>query len=324
MLFSPAKRIALRASGATMSITGIGRALLLFLLFPAGAMAAIPGASASDDTLARAKGLYASAAYDEALAVLDRLQSESPAEDPTSIAEYRVFCLLALDRRDEARTNIDRILHDNPLYLPPEDQASPRIQSVFRDVRRQTLPKIVMERYAAAKAAFERKDARAAQQFDDVLVLLDDPDLQGASALRDLRAVASAFRDLTRALAASATPPAAPAGNQPTITPPQEPIDVIYTSADTDVVPPVAQAQRMPRWRPSPNEAVQEFRGALRLLIDQSGAVVSATMPASTRPAYDQLLLKAARDWKFTPALKQGVPVRYLKLIEVRLTATAP
>src|SRR5437868_10821199 len=123
-----------------------------------------------------------------------------------SIAEYRVFCLLALDRRDEARKNIDRILHTNPLYQPSADQASPRIQSIFRDVRRQSLPKIVMERYAAAKAAFERKDSHAAQQFDDVLALLDDPDLQEASALTDLRAVASAFRDLTKALAASATP----------------------------------------------------------------------------------------------------------------------
>jgi hypothetical protein len=82
--------------------------------------------------------------------VLDQLQNAAPAEDSTSIAEYRVFCLLALDRRDEARKSIDDILHNNPHYLPSADQASPRIQSVFRDVRRQSLPKIVMERYAAA------------------------------------------------------------------------------------------------------------------------------------------------------------------------------
>jgi tetratricopeptide (TPR) repeat protein len=302
-----------------MNITSTSRALVLLL---AGLTAGVHTTSASDDTLARAKGLYASAAYDEALAVLDRLQSETPVEDPTSIAEYRVFCLLALDRRDEARKNIDRILHDNPLYLPSPDQASPRIQSVFRDVRRQSLPKIVMERYAAAKAAFERKDSSAAQQFDDLLALLDDPDVQEASALSDLRAVASAFRDLTKALAAS-PPPIAGAGIVPQAAIAQAP-DVIYTAADADVIPPVAQSQRVPQWRPSPNEAVREFTGALRLLIDQSGAVVSATMSASTRPAYDQLLLKAARDWKFAPARKQGMPVRYLKLIEIRLKADAP
>ena len=304
-----------------MSITRISRALVLLAV---GVTASARIVAADDDTLAQAKGLYVSAAYDEALAVLDRLQSAAPDEDLTGIAEYRVFCLLALDRRDEARKNIDRILHDNPLYVPPEDQASPRIQSVFRDVRRQSLPKIVMERYAAAKAAFERKDARAGQQFDDVLTLLNDPDLQGAPALADLREVASAFRDLTKALAASAPTPAASAkaSEQPPVPQPQA-IQAIYTSADTDVVPPVAQSQKMPPWHPSPNESVQEFRGALRLLIDESGAVISATIPNRTRPAYDQMLLKAARDWKFSPARKDGVPVRYLKLIEIRLKAGA-
>jgi len=319
MKSDPAKQVALHSSEATMNFTRTSRAAVLLV---AGFLGGVRTASGSDDTLARAKGLYAAAAYDEALAVLDQLQNAAAAEDSMSIAEYRVFCLLALDRRDEARNSIDGILHNNPLYLPSADQASPRIQSIFRDARRQSLPKIVMERYAAAKAAFERKDSRAAQQFDDVLALLDVPDLD--STLSDLRAVASAFRDLTKAVAASGTSLAdvRPA-QQPAL--PQEPVrDIIYTAADTDVTPPVTQSQRIPPWHPSPHEAVQEFRGWLRLLIDQSGAVVSATMPATTRPSYDQLLVRAARDWKFLPAQKQGTPVRYLKLVEIQLKGTAP
>jgi tetratricopeptide (TPR) repeat protein len=305
-----------------MTITRTSRALVLLFI----GLAAVVPAIAADDSLDRAKGLYASAAYDEALAELDRLESAGAIEDHTSVAEYRVFCLLALNRRDEARRNIDRLLHDNPHYFPSPDRTSPRIQSVFRDVRRETLPKIVMERYGAAKAAFERKDPAAAQQFDELIVLLNDPDLQPSTTLKDLKEVAAAFRDLTKALAATA-PSAAqdtraslqpPAGGRPPVA------DIVYTSADTDVTPPVAQSQRIPPWRPSsPRESGQEFRGALRLLIDQSGAVVSATMPSSARPAYDQLLLRAAREWKFTPAQKDGVPVRYLKLIEVRLRAGA-
>jgi hypothetical protein len=47
-------------------------------------------------------------------------------------------------------------------------------------------------------------------------------------------------------------------------------------------------------------------------------------MAATTLPAYDSLLLQAARDWKFVPAQKQGMPVRYLKLIEIQLKATVP
>ena len=152
------------------------RTSLAAVVLVAGIFGSVTVASASDDTLVRAKSLYAAAAYDEALAVLDQLQN-APAEDSTSIAEYRVFCLLALDRGDEARKNIDGILRSNPRSLPSPDQASPRIQGIVRDVRRASLPKIVVERYTAAKAAFERKDPRAVQQFDDVLALLDDSDL---------------------------------------------------------------------------------------------------------------------------------------------------
>jgi tetratricopeptide (TPR) repeat protein len=304
-----------------MNFTRTGLAAVVLV---AGLSGSVRAASGSDDTLGHAKSLYAAAAYDEALAVLDQLQHAAAAEDSTSIAEYKVFCLLALDRRDEARQNIDGILHNNPLYRPSDDQASPRVQSIFRDVRRQSLPKIVVERYTAAKAAFERKDARAVQQFDEVLALLDDRDVDQTSTLTDLRAVASAFRDLARAVAASA-PSAADARPAQLPALPQEPLqNVIYTVADTDVTPPVAQSQTMPMWRPSAMESTKEFKGALRLLIDESGAVISATMPATTRAAYDQMLIRAARDWKFLPAQKQGTPVRYLKLIEIQLKPTAP
>jgi len=307
-----------------MSVKKIARAVLFCLGVTAGVHTAI----ASDDTLEHAKSLYASAAYDEALVVLDKLEEASPPEDPTSIAQYRVFCLLALERRDEARKGIDRMLRDRPLYVPPETEASPRILSVFREVRRQTLPKIALERYGFAKAAFDRKDSSAAQQFDDLVTLLNDPDLKDAPALSDLKEVASAFRDLAKSLTAavpqlpapgrepaSAPQPAAPAVDVP---------DIIYTAADPDVTPPVAKSQPMPPWRPTAREATQEYRGALRLLIDQSGAVLSVSMPAGTRPAYDSQLMKAARNWTFMPAQKQGRPVRYLKVVQIQLKPTSP
>jgi TonB family protein len=260
---------------------------------------------------------------DGPLEVLDRLETAQPPLDPIAIAKYRVFCLVALERADEARTNIDRMLRDRPLYTLPADEASPRIQSIFRDVRRQTLPQIVIASYAAAKAAFERKDPRAVQQFDDVLTLLDDPDVQQAPALTDLRTVASAFRDLAKVMVAPAGPAAATGAPRQSAPPRVDGADVIYTAADTDVTPPVPLSQRTPPWRPSlPQETLQDYRGALRLLIDESGAVTSASMTAGTRPAYDQILLRAARDWKFLPAQRQGRPVRYLKMIEIHLKAT--
>jgi len=143
-------------------------------------------------------------------------------------------------------------------------------------------------------------------------------------ALSDLRTIASAFRDLARAQAVSATSAADARAAQPPPAPIEQLRDIIYTAADADVAPPVVKSQKMPPWRPAPQATVQEFRGVLRLLIDQTGAVVSAAMAASTVPMYDSLLVRAARDWKFLPAQKQGTPVRYLKLIEIQLKPTAP
>jgi TonB family protein len=284
-------------------------------------------AAGDDASLDRAKSLYASAAYDEALTVLDQVSATPAADDRMAIAAYRVYCLLALDRQDEARASIDRLLHQSPLFVPSDSEASPRIQTVFRDVRRAALPKIARERYADAKAAFDRKDPVTARQFDDLLALLDDPDLKDWAAAADLRAVASAFRDLAKVVAATpASPPPVPAvrsveaAPQPSL----QPLDITYTSNDADVTPPVALSQRAPQWHPSSREAAQEYRGVLRLLIDRSGAVLSASMATGTLPAYDDALVRAAREWKFQPALKQGRPVKYLKIIEIRLAPSAP
>ena len=141
----------------------------------------------------------------------------------------------------------------------------------------------------------------------------------------DLRAVASAFRDLAKAVAAPAAPVADSKTTVAAAPLPLEPPDITYTAADADITPPVPVVQRTPQWRPSSSqEAAQDYRGVLRLLIDRSGAVVSATMPTGTRPAYDFALMRAARDWKFQPAQKQGRPVSYLKIIEIHLTTSTP
>ncbi len=275
--------------------------------------------SAGEETLSQAKDLYASAAYDEALAVLDRLQASASGSDATAIAEYRVFCLLALDRRDDARTTIEAILTDNPNYLPSPDLASPRIQTVFRDARKQLLPKIVLERYASAKAAFERKDPQVVQRFEAVLALLDDPEFHDLS-----KAMAAAKPEPASNAAPTAASNGAPAAATPenrVANPVSNPADVVYAARDVDVLPPVALSQKVPRWTPPrPSLAKQDFRGTLELLIDAQGAVVSAALRTSAHPLYDAELLKAARGWKFEPARKQGMPVRYLKIIDIHLT----
>ncbi len=169
------------------------------------------GAAGAQDSLATARQLYASASYDEALAMLDRLKSGG-ASDPAAaslIEQYRAFCLLAVGHQPDAERAMESLVAGDPTFRP-DDAISPRLQSVFRDVRKRTLPGVVRQRYASAKASFDEKAYQAAaDQFDAVLKLLEAPDIVAADpALADLRTVAVGFRDLARAAAA---PPAASA-----------------------------------------------------------------------------------------------------------------
>jgi hypothetical protein len=182
-------------------------------LTPVAAAAVVP-----QDTLAHAKSLYAAASYDEALAILDKLNPA--ADDATSVAEYRIFCLLALGRRDDATRAIESVLKKNPFYRPAADEVPPRIQATISDVRRQFIPTLVLSSYADAKAAYERKDPGALKQFEQVLALLEDPDAKGVAVLNDLRTVAVGFRDLSKGFVA---PPAATPAPKAAAAPPPAP-----------------------------------------------------------------------------------------------------
>ena len=156
-------------------------------------------AAAADETIDRVKDLYRTAAYEEALAVLDQMAKDQASANPTEASEYRLLCLIALERRTEAHDAIAAMVNADPFYQP--SQVSPRVRTMFRDVRQSLLPGIVQRAYAEAKTAFDRKDPKSSSQFDHVLTLLDDPDIAGVPTLGDLRTVVTAFRDLSNALA---------------------------------------------------------------------------------------------------------------------------
>jgi TonB family protein len=54
-------------------------------------------------------------------------------------------------------------------------------------------------------------------------------------------------------------------------------------------------------------------------VIDENGAVESATIKRPINTLYDRDLLAAARKWKFVPATKNGQPVAFEKTIEVTM-----
>jgi hypothetical protein len=59
--------------------------------------------------------------------------------------------------------------------------------------------------------------------------------------------------------------------------------------------------------------------GLLEVLIDERGRVVALTLRVSLHPMYDPMLLAAAKDWKYKPAMAGGVAVKFRKLIQVTL-----
>lgn len=297
-------------------------------------------AAASDESLARAKDLYRSAAYDEALAALERIADESNGATKVEANEYRLFCLIALDRKSDARVTIESMVNADPFYQLSTDQASPRVRAMFRDIRQSLLAGIVQREYNAAKAAFDKQDGDATEQFDRVLKLLEDPLIAPTPALNDLRLVASGFRDLSRARApkvefAAATAPATVVAQMQTapVTPaggaaapanapaPARSGPPVYRDGDDDVVPPVTVRQVLPQWNvpQGTRPGAWQPEAILEVTINESGDVVSAILRKPFHPSYDPQLLKAAMAWKYEPARRAGVPVRYVKLVAIRL-----
>ena len=299
------------------------RLIAPFLLAASIAHPAFGQTGGGRDVVGAARDLYASARYDEALAVLNDLRpadASSALSDRKSIEQYRSLCLLALGRGSEAESAIAAVVTADPSYLPNETEASPRVRSAFSDVRRRLLPEIAGKRYLDAKASFDRKDhATAVQQFKGVIVLLDDPDMGGR--LPDLRTLSAGFLDLSVAALAPPPVPSKPAVPTPPPAPtvPQPDPNRIYTMVDKDVTPPVIVRQEMPGLTPA-MKAQAKDRGVIEVVIDELGRVSFAAIRNTVHPIFDSTLLANAREWKYRPATMSGKPVKYRKMIQINLT----
>jgi hypothetical protein len=280
---------------------------------------------AQEGPIAAARDLYASARYDEALALLNGLrpQEQGNTSNLRSIEQYRSLCLLALGRSAEAEVAIAAVVASDPMYLPTETEASPRVRSAFSEVRQRQLPEIARTRYSAAKGAYDRKEYPVAeQQFRDLLKLIDDPDMGGR--LADLRVLVSGFVDLTTAAAA---PPPAPEPARPEprreepAAPAQPAVDPmkVFTADEEGIVAATAIRQEVPRVPVQIASQTRE-RGLLEVTIDEQGRVIQAKLRLSLHPIYDSQLLASARDWRYQPATLNGRPVKFRKIIQITVT----
>jgi len=290
------------------------------------AFSLLSGVAAAQDSIASARDLYASAAYEDALAVLNRLPGANrPMDEARAIEQYRAFCLLALGRTAEAEHAIESVVAAEPQYRPASD-FSPRVRTAFNDVRKRMLPSIIQRRYAEAKAAYDRKDfTQAASGFTVLLDLMNDPDAAAAVSqppLSDIRLLAAGFKDLAATAAAppplpvvTAAPPPAATAAVAVPTPPR-----VYSPSDAAVTPPVTLRQELP---PYPGTVPFTRTGMIEVTVDETGQVENAIMRVPVNGVYDTLALAAARNWRYRPAMMNGAPVKYRKSVSVTVKPSA-
>ena len=83
--------------------------------------------------------------------------------------------------------------------------------------------------------------------------------------------------------------------------------DRIYSVEDADVIPPKT-AERLP----DPTFSAWTTRtNAMEVIVSDTGAVEHVRLVGAPQRMPDILVLSRAKMWKFTPALKDGRPVRY-------------
>lgn len=298
--------------------------IFLALAVPASAAPQQPrGAAGASADFAAAKALYAAASYEEALAELAGIGAT---EDPNEVEQYRALCFLALGRTTDAARSLERIISRTPFYAIKDTDVSPKLVTMFRDVRKRLLPAAARNLYTSAKGAFDAKAyPDAVGQFKDLLAILADADLADQyAALADLKQLGDGFLRLAEAEIAATSKRSAGAGPDTTAVPgPAAGVKRIYSAADRDVRGPVEISRKLPVWTPAnPAEMRTTFRGVLEVIVDEQGAVESATIRESIAAFYDELLRESAKSWRFRPATLNSEAVKYRKMIEVTLQPT--
>jgi tetratricopeptide (TPR) repeat protein len=281
--------------------------------------------AAAQEGLTRARDLYESAAYEEALAELGKLKADAATGAAPEIDRYRALCLMALNRAAEADKVIEAIVVNDPLYQPAATDAAPRVRAAFSAVRQRVLPGVARQLYMEAKGLFDRKEFQeAVQALERTVKVIDNVDAANKDDLADLRLLAAGFLDLARA---GMAPPASAAGSAGAVsdanatapaTPPERtaaPPAPLPLSTDVVVL-----KQDMP---PLPfalaNSGKQEYSGLIEVQIDVTGRVTDVRVLQSVHALYDPLLVKAAREWLYEPLRVAGKPTASRKRVQIVL-----
>jgi TonB family protein len=86
------------------------------------------------------------------------------------------------------------------------------------------------------------------------------------------------------------------------------------------VIPPTVIQQTIPTWQPrDPFAQRRELVGAVKVAINETGRVATATIERSIHPEYDRIVLTWARRWRYRPATRDGVQIPSEKIVEIHV-----
>ena len=307
-------------------------------------LAVLPNAHAqSRDEIETIERLYAAAAYEETLSLIDQLEPVLSA-DTRSIAEIRILCMLALGQSERAQIAIEKLIEQNPRYQPDPVRFSPARREQFETLRRRVLPRIIERKYAEAKTSFVAKHyGDAVREFELLLDLLNE--LENESRLAEVRTLASGFLEVAKHAVGTAQAPVGTSGSASTderianmerekrrdFSAPKNDESsrrlqntasrpaghaTIYDPSATDVVPPAALTPILPPASVAPSGVTQKS-GLFEIIVDESGRVESVSVRRSIHAEFDAGVQNESRNWRFRPAMRDGRPVKFRKLIEV-------
>ncbi len=290
------------------------------------AVFAVAATASAQEPLTKAKALYDAANYEEALTVLE------PVHEPEA-QQYKALCMLALGRAQDASGAVERLITATPTFEPSSEDVPPRFVSLVSDTKKKLLPVIARKTFNEAREEFKSGDkAEALKKFDLVVTLASSPGFKETSDAEDLRTLASGFVELARASADRAAEPPAPAEAPPAVasapttrsTPALQMAPATSSALNaesaqaSDVIQPVVVRQTIPPV-PSGISGLGSPTASVRVQIGLDGRVINAAMQQASHPLYDRLVLQAARDWLYTPALLNGRPVPSEKVVTIQL-----
>jgi TonB family protein len=285
------------------------RCVCTFVLLAAISHVVVASAAAQqpvDGLAARAEKLYAAAAYEEVLSLLE--QQSSPWAQ-----QYRALCLLALGRQQDAEAAVEALVTAAPEFTSSVADVPPRFAALVTRVRREVLPDILLQLFADGREQYRGKAMDAAvARFERLIALSAGVELRDVAEVADLRLLAEGFLDLAKTPRTPAPPPQV---SEVAATPAPPPVT---PASPRPATPPVAMRQDIPPW-PSALSIRATHEGAVRIQISKEGRVTAASIVKSVHPRYDIQLLAATRFWSYIPATVDGLPVDSESVVQVRL-----